>query len=86
MKVKIEIECTPLEARSFLGLPDVTLLNDHFVAHMKQQMDENIHQLKPEELFKTWTQFGSMAQDQFFKIMQAAAQSNLGGRSSSSDS
>ena len=28
MKVNVEVECTPAEARAFLGLPDVTPLNE----------------------------------------------------------
>ena len=34
MKVNIEIECEPAEARAFLGLPNVEPLNDHLVAEM----------------------------------------------------
>ena len=32
MKVQIEIDCTPAEARAFLGLPDVAPLNEAMVA------------------------------------------------------
>lgn len=31
MKVNVEIDCTPEEARRFLGLPDVTPVNDAYV-------------------------------------------------------
>lgn len=31
MKVNVEIECTPEEARAFLGLPDVTRAQDAYV-------------------------------------------------------
>ena len=72
MKVKIEIDCEPAEARAFLGLPDVAPLNDHLVAEMKRRMDENMAAMQPEELMKTWTSFGMQAQDQFRKLMEAA--------------
>ena len=72
MKVNVEIDCTPAEARAFLGLPDVAPLNDHLVAEMKRRMDENIAAMQPEELMKTWTSFGLQAQDQFRKLMEAA--------------
>ena len=42
MKMTIEIDCTPLEARTFLGLPDVSVLNDHLVQEMKSRMDTNM--------------------------------------------
>jgi hypothetical protein len=73
MNVKIEIDCTPKEARAFLGLPDVEPLNDHLVSEMSKRIDANIAMLQPEELMKTWTAFGMQAQDQFRKLMTAAA-------------
>lgn len=71
MNVKIEIDCTPKEARTFLGLPDVEPLNAHLVQEMTKRMDANIAMLQPEELMKTWTAFGLQAQDQFRKLMAA---------------
>jgi len=72
MKVNIEMECTPQEARAFMGLPDVEPLNAHLVAEMKRRLDENITAMQPDELMKTWTSFGMQAQDQFRKLMETA--------------
>ena len=72
MKVNVEVECTPPEARAFMGLPDVEPLNDHLVSEMKKRMDANMSAMQPEELMKTWTSFGLQAQDQFRQLMQAA--------------
>jgi hypothetical protein len=72
MKIKIEIECDPAEARAFLGLPNVEPLNDHLVAEMQRRMDANLSAMQPEELMKSWTSFGLQAQDQFRKLMEAA--------------
>jgi hypothetical protein len=72
MKVKLEVDCTPAEARAFLGLPDVEGLNDQLVTEMKRRMDDNIMAMQPDELMKTWTSFGLQAQDQFRKLMEAA--------------
>ena len=38
MKIHVEIECTPEEARSFLGLPDVTRANDVYVDAIAKAM------------------------------------------------
>jgi len=72
MKVNIEIECEPAEARAFLGLPNVEPLNDHLVAEMQKRMDANLSAMQPEELMKSWTSFGLQAQDQFRRLMEAA--------------
>ncbi len=72
MKVNVEVECTPAEARAFLGLPDVTPLNDAMVAEMQKRMEANVAAMQPEELMKTWTSVGLQAQDQFRRLMEAA--------------
>ena len=72
MKVNVEVDCTPAEARAFLGLPDVTPLNDAMVAEMQKRMEANVAAMQPEELMKTWTSFGLQAQDQVRRLMEAA--------------
>ena len=75
MKIKLEVDCTPAEARAFLGLPDVESLNEQLVTEVKRRMDDNITAMQPDELMKTWTSFGLQAQDQFRKLMEAAVKS-----------
>lgn len=73
MQVKIDIECTPAEARAFFGLPDVTPLNDQLVAEMSKRMSENMSALEPEALMKSWMSYGGQMQDQFMALMRQAA-------------
>lgn len=69
MKMTIEIDCTPQEARTFLGLPDVTGLNEKLVEEMQSRMTSNMAMLSPDELMKNWAAFGAGAQEQFRKLM-----------------
>jgi hypothetical protein len=78
MKVNVEIDCTPAEARAFFGLPDVTALNEHMIAEMQKRLDANLAMAAPEELMKNWMAFGGQASEQFMKLM-AAASGGLGG-------
>ena len=73
MKATVNVECTPQEARAFLGLPDVTALNEQLVSEMQVRLRENMAALAPEELMKNWLAFGGLAQEQFRKLMMAAA-------------
>ncbi len=70
MKMTIEVDCTPEEARRFLGLPDVSALNEHLVAEMGKRVDSNMQLLSPEEFMKNWMSFGTGAQEQFRKMME----------------
>ena len=82
MKIKVEVDCSPLEARTFLGLPDVSALNDHIVQEMKNRMDSNMAMISPDELLKNWMSFGGQATEQFRKLMTAAATAGMSGATS----
>lgn len=73
MKVKLEVDCTPQEARQFLGLPDVSALNEHIMQEMKGRLEANMALIAPEELMRSWMTFGGQATEQFRKLMTAAA-------------
>ena len=78
MKFKIEAECTPEEARAFLGLPDVSSLNEHLVEEMKTRLSANIAMLQPEELARNWMSLGGQAQEQFMRMMTAVTSAGMG--------
>ncbi|MDE2621423.1 MAG: hypothetical protein KGL54_14785 [Sphingomonadales bacterium] len=48
MKVNVEVDCTPEEARRFLGLPDVSKANDAYVEAVLKAMQGvgNLDQLQ----------------------------------------
>ncbi|HEX3701143.1 MAG TPA: DUF6489 family protein [Phenylobacterium sp.] len=70
MKMTVEVDCTPEEARRFMGLPDVSALNEALVGEMQARMSANMAALAPEELMKSWMAFGAGAQEQFRKLME----------------
>ena len=74
MKMTIEVDCTPEEARRFFGLPDVSALNDALVNEMQARMMANMKLLAPDELMKNWVTLGVGAQEQFARLMQAGLQ------------
>lgn len=72
MKVTVDVECTPQEARAFLGLPDVAPLNEHIVQEMRKRAEANMAMVSPDELMRSWAAFGGQATEQFRKLMTAA--------------
>jgi hypothetical protein len=54
VKVTIDIDCTPEEARAFLGLPDVRPMQDELMQELQERMSANIRAMAPEEMLKTW--------------------------------
>jgi hypothetical protein len=54
MKVKFDIECTPQEARVFLGLPDLEPMQAALMKELEDRMRDNLRSLDPETMIKTW--------------------------------
>lgn len=54
MKFTINIDCTPEEARQFIGLPDIAPLQEKMMEEIEARMVENIRTLDPETFVKTW--------------------------------
>ncbi|MBL8675430.1 MAG: hypothetical protein IPK81_08310 [Rhodospirillales bacterium] len=54
MKVNVTIDCTPEEARSFFGLPDLKPMQDRILAEVEQRMKAGLGAMDPAEVFKTW--------------------------------
>jgi hypothetical protein len=65
MKVNIEIDCTPLEARQFFGLPDVSPMQTAVMDKLQQQMMSNIDKVSPEKLMQSWLTFDPKIAEQF---------------------
>src|SRR3546814_19169113 len=67
MKIHVDIDCTPEEARVFLGLPDVGPLQEALMAELQSRMMANLQVMEPEQLFKTWLPAGLQGWEQLQK-------------------
>ena len=54
MKITANIECTLEEARQFVGLSDVTSLQEEMLEGLGVKMSESLVATDPETLMKTW--------------------------------
>jgi uncharacterized protein DUF6489 len=54
MKVTVDVDCTPEEARAFLGLPDVKPIQDQLMREVQERMAANIRAMEPEAMLRTW--------------------------------
>jgi hypothetical protein len=58
MKLHIDIDCTPEEARAFLGLPDVQPVQAAVMKELEQRLMSAMQAMDPETLMKTWVPAG----------------------------
>jgi hypothetical protein len=83
MKIKIDIDCTPQEARAFLGLPNIEPMQDALIAQMQQQLAKYLDASDPETLMKIWLPetikgFGQL-QEQFWQQFMGSMTSAAAG-------
>ena len=67
MKITINVDCTPEEARTFLGLPDVAPMQEVLMEEMQRRMMENLKAMDPEQMIKTWLPVGMQGFEQLQK-------------------
>ncbi len=73
MKINFDIECTPQEARAFLGLPDVQPMQEAMMKEVEDRMKAGLDAMGPEALFKTWLPAGMESFEQVQKMFFAQA-------------
>jgi Family of unknown function (DUF6489) len=54
MKITIDIDCTPAEAREFVGLPDLRPLQAAWLAEIENRLIADMQKFSPEGIARTW--------------------------------
>ena len=54
MKFKVDIDCTPDEARAFFGLPDLKPLQEALLPEVEERLRATLKAMDPEAMLKTW--------------------------------
>ena len=54
MKIKLDVDCTPEEARAFFGLPDVKPLQQALMPEVEERLRGTLKAMDPEAMLKTW--------------------------------
>jgi hypothetical protein len=82
MKVNIEIDMTPQEARAFMGLPDVAPLQEKMLNQMQERVKAAFDAGDPEAMMRAWMPLGGAeALQKFQKLMwDSAAAMGMGDK------
>ena len=54
MKITMNIDCTPEEARTFLGLPDLRPIQDEVMQEMRNRLMAGMAAMDPVEMMRAW--------------------------------
>lgn len=82
MKITVDVDCTPAEARAFLGLPDVTPIHEHYVRTMLEGIDGIGSAEQMEKLFKSFSPLGDAGMRLFGQMMNMGLAGSYGDKAS----
>lgn len=58
MKINVEVECTPEEARRAMGLPDLAPVHERYVAMMVDAIDKQASPEAFQQMLQSWSPMG----------------------------
>jgi len=79
MKINLELDMSPEEARRLMGLPDVTPLQAEMLDDMRKRMKAAMDTSDPQALLRAWMPLGAQGFEQFQKFLwDSAARASTG--------
>lgn len=84
MKINVEVDCTPQEARQFLGLPDVAEANRVFVDNVTDAMQSAKNPAQFQEFAQALAPMGQMGLQMFQSFVDGGMRAASGSGKSSS--
>ena len=79
MKVTVNVECTPDEARAFMGLPDVQPMQQALMKDLEERLRANMNAMSPENMVSTWFPASLQGADQLHIMFWGQVQQMLSG-------
>jgi hypothetical protein len=79
MKVTVNVECSPEEARAFMGLPDVQPMQEALMKDLEERLRANLQAMDPETIARTWLPAGIQGAEQLQKMFWGQVQQTLSG-------
>ena len=74
MKITVDIDCTPEEARAFFGLPNVQPMQDALMKKIEERTVAGLDAMSPEALLKNWLPAGVQGLEQLQSLFWQSLQ------------
>ena len=74
MKISVDIDCTPEEARRFMGLPDLSSIHEAYLSKMRVAIDQGLTPDTIQSMMQTWAPMGEAGMTMWRHMLD-----NMGG-------
>ena len=78
MKITVNVECTPEEARAFLGLPDLKPMQEALLTQLQERLTAGLQAADAEVLIRNWLPTGVPGMEPLMKAMFTQFEAFLG--------
>ena len=85
MKIHVDVDVTPEEARRFLGLPDLEPMQQAILKDLQERLQKNIARVDPDALLKSWFSLATQGMEQVQKMFGDLASMATGRRKPAKD-
>jgi hypothetical protein len=58
MKITVDVDCTPEEARRFMGLPDLSSIHEAYISKMRGAIEQGITPDAIQTMMQSWGPMG----------------------------
>ncbi len=79
MKINVEVECTPEEARRAMGLPDFTPVHDHYIGMLLESLEKGASPELLDQMMKSWAPMGEAGLGMWRQLFDLAGSSSKKG-------
>ena len=69
MKVTVDVDCTPEEARRFMGLPDLTPVHEAYVERLQKAVSDGMSSEAVTDLIKSWAPMGEAGMNMWTQML-----------------
>lgn len=78
MKIHMDVDCTPDEARTLFGLPDVKPMQNALLAEIEARMKKTLAAMEPDAMVKMWLPASIQSLEQWQKFLWSRVSSATG--------
>ncbi|MEN3748596.1 DUF6489 family protein [Sphingomonas sp. HF-S3] len=72
MKINVEVDCTPEEARRAIGLPDLTPVHDRYIQMVTDAMEKGVTPELLETMTRAWSPMGEAGMNMWRSLFETA--------------
>lgn len=80
MNINVTVDCTPEEARRFMGLPDMAPIHELYLEKLRETVTEGVSPEYMEKLLRNWAPMGEVGFNAWKQLVDQMTGLGTGGK------